>query len=324
MRFVELSNGACNDGQLHHCQLKRKVNRSVAIRVHAVLPAQKQIIPTGGFRVSLTAEQLRAREGKLTASRVKVLMDGDDQALYDLWRELMGDPSYEQPDLSGVWAVQLGSLTEELNLNWYEYRTGREVIRRGEVVASQERPWAACTLDGWTEEPGNPAGGDRRETVIECKHVGGFEPLEKVVARYQPQVQWQMYVTDCDHAVLSIIEGAKEPVLEEVERDRDYLAELLRRADMLWECVETLRPPVALPKAEPPKPTTREVDMTDDPGWAGPAEIWLENRHAAKVFRSAEKAIKEIVPANAKRAHGHGIEVKRSRSGSLRIGETKQ
>ena len=143
--------------------------------------------------MSLTAEQLRAREGKLTASRVKVLMDGDDQALYDLWRELMGDPSYEQPDLSGVWAVQLGSLTEELNLNWYEYRTGREVIRRGEVVASQERPWAACTLDGWTEEPGNPAGGDRRETVIECKHVGGFEPLEKVVARYQPQVQWQMY-----------------------------------------------------------------------------------------------------------------------------------
>ena len=70
--------------------------------------------------MSLTAEQLRAREGKLTASRVKVLMDGDDQALYDLWRELMSDPSYEQPDLSGVWAVQLGSLTEELNLNWYE------------------------------------------------------------------------------------------------------------------------------------------------------------------------------------------------------------
>ncbi len=55
-----------------------------------------------------------------------------------------------------------------------------------------------------------------------------------------------------------------------------------------------------------------------------PAEIWLENRHAAKVFRSAEKAIKEIVPANAKRAHGHGIEVKRGRGGSLLIGETKQ
>ena len=274
--------------------------------------------------MSLTAEQLRAREGKLTASRVKVLMDGDDQALYDLWRELMGDPSYEQPDLSGVWAVQLGSLTEELNLNWYEYRTGREVIRRGEVVASQERPWAACTLDGWTEEPGNPAGGDRRETVIECKHVGGFEPLEKVVARYQPQIHWQMYCTGAWLAVLSVIEGAREPVLEEIPRDSEYLTELLRRADMLWECVETLRPPVALPKAEPPKPATREVDMTENDEWQAFASDWLENHYEAKVFDRAAKELKKLTPAEAKRAFGCGIEIKRRRSGSLRIGETKQ
>ena len=273
--------------------------------------------------MSLSADQLRARAGKLTASRVRVLMDGSDQDLYDLWRELTGDPSYEQPDLSGVWAVQLGSLTEELNLNWYEYRTGREVIRRGEVVASQERPWAACTLDGWTEEPGNPAGGDRRETVIECKHVSGFEPLEKVVARYMPQIHWQMYCTGAWLAVLSVIEGAREPRIEEVPLDRGYLDELLRRADLLWRCVETLTPPVALPPAEPPKPATREVDMTDNTDWASPAAAWLEHRPAAIVFRSAERAIKELVPADASRVHGHGITVQRSRNGALRIGAIK-
>ena len=268
--------------------------------------------------MSLTAEQIRAREGKLTASRVKVLMDGGDKDLYDLWRELTGDPSYEQPDLSGVWAVRLGEATETLNLDWYEHRTGCPLSRRGEVVTSQERPWAAATLDGFdASRPDGPA-------VVEAKHAGGFEPFETVVARYMPQLHWQMYVTETRLAILSVIEGARVPRFEEVPLDLAYLAELLRRAVLLWQCVETLTPPVVLPPVEPPKPAIREVDMTDNPDWTDPATAWLENRHAAKAFRSAEKAIKELVPADARRVHGHGVEVKRSSNGALRIGETKQ
>ena len=264
--------------------------------------------------MSLTAEQLRARAGKLTASRVRVLMDGSDQDLYDLWRELTGDPTCQPPDLSGVWAVRLGEATEDLNLDWYEYKTGRRLTRKGEVVTSQERAWAAATLDGFDEDhPGGPA-------VIEAKHVNGFAPFDSVAARYLPQVHWQMYVTRTRLAVLSVIEGAREPRIEEVPLDRGYLDELLRRADLLWQCVEMLTPPVALPPAEPPKPATREIDMTDNTDWASPAAAWLEHRPAAMVFRSAERAIKELVPADASRVHGHGITVKRSRNGALRIG----
>ena len=168
--------------------------------------------------MTLTATQQAAREGKLTASRVGVLMNGDDAALYDLWRECSGDPSYEPPDLSGVWAVQLGALTETLNLDWYERQTGRTITRRGEVVASHERPWAACTLDGWDADHGPDPMLDC--AVIECKHVGGFEPRAEVIARYMPQVHWQMYCTGARIAVLSIIEGAREPVLEEVSARR--------------------------------------------------------------------------------------------------------
>ena len=237
--------------------------------------------------MSLTAEQLRARAGKLTASRVRVLMDGSDQDLYDLWRELTGDPTCQPPDLSGVWAVRLGEATEDLNLDWYEYKTGRRLTRKGEVVTSRERAWAAATLDGFDEDhPGGPA-------VIEAKHVNGFAPFDSVAARYLPQVHWQMYVTRT------------------------------RLADLLWQCVETLTPPVALPPAEPPKPATREIDMTDNTDWASPAAAWLEHRPAAMVFRSAERAIKELVPAAASRVHGHGITVKRSRNGALRIGAIK-
>ncbi len=291
--------------------------------------------------MALSAEQLEARKGKLTASRVGVLMNGDDAALHDLWRECTGDPSYEPPDLSGVWPVQLGSHTEVLNLRWYTRKVGRAVTRQGEVVVSQERDWAAATLDGWdaayplakpgeaglgeagqgTAGPGE-AGQGMEPAVIEAKHVGGFEPRETVVARYMPQVHWQMYCTDSRLAVLSIIEGAREPVLEEIPRDDEYVAELLRRADEFWRCVETLTPPVALPPADPPRPVAaRVVDMGQSNSWANFAADWLENRGAAKTFNAAVKELKTLVEPDVKRAFAHGIQATRARNGAITIKE---
>ena len=291
--------------------------------------------------MSLTPEQRAAREGKLTASRVGVLMNGGDEALYDLWRELTGDPSYAPADLSGVWAVQLGTVTEELNLDWYQRRTGREVTRRGEVVISRERPWASCTLDGWDgaypsergqagpgmARRGTAGRGEARQgmepAVIEAKHVSGFEPLETIVARYTPQLMWQQYVTGSRLAVLSIIQGAREPVIEDVPLDDDYLAELLRRADEFWRCVASLTPPVAPPPVEPPRPAAmREVDMGASNSWAEYATRWIESQQPAKVFKDAEKELKSLTPDDARHAFGHGVQVKRSRNGALRISQS--
>jgi len=137
----------------------------------------------------LTESQQRTREGKLTASRVGVLMTGDETAILALWREMIGDPEYGPEDLSDVWAVQLGSHTESLNLDWYERRTGRPVTCRGEVVIHPSLPWAAATLDGWDEGVPGP---------VEAKHVNGFSKLPDVVTRYQPQMHWQMLVTGAD------------------------------------------------------------------------------------------------------------------------------
>jgi predicted phage-related endonuclease len=100
----------------------------------------------------LNAAQMKARDGKLTASRVACLMTGDNDKILNLWRELVGDPAYVEEDLSNVWAVQLGTATEELNLDWFERRTGKKVTRRGEVVIHPECDWAACTLDGWIDD----------------------------------------------------------------------------------------------------------------------------------------------------------------------------
>jgi predicted phage-related endonuclease len=263
----------------------------------------------------LTAAQHKARDGKLTASRVACLMTGDQAKILNLWREMVGDPAAVTEDLSGVWPVQLGSTTETLNLDWYARKTGRPVTRRGEVAVHPYYPWAACTLDGWDDELRCP---------IEAKHVGGREPLSKVIDRYQSQLHWQMLVTGARRATLSVIEGANEPVCETIQYDDAYGDELWRRAEAFWACVEELRPPFSVPPVPPPVIAERIVDMSTSNSWCDSAATWLANLPAKKLAVAAEAALKALVEDDVAKCHGAGVTISRNRAGSLslRAGET--
>ena len=263
----------------------------------------------------LTPQQLKEREGKLTASSVACLMTGDKKKMLHLWRELVGDPEYEPFDFSRIWPVQLGSVTEELNLDWYEQKTGSPVTRRGEVVISKRADWAACTLDGWDEAKGFP---------IECKHVGGRESLATVLARYQPQFHWQMIVTESNCVVASIIEGANEPLLEKIELQVDYAEELWRRAEKFMWHVNTLTPPVSIAPVAPPLPATVAYDFTGKNEWADKAVTWLENAPKAKLAETASDALKAMVPEDAQKVHGHGVVITRDRARRLSLREAKE
>jgi hypothetical protein len=264
----------------------------------------------------LSPAQIVARDGRLTASRVACLMNGDAEKILNLWRELTGDPSFVPEDLSGIWAVQLGSHTETLNLDWYEHRTGKLLSRRGEVVVDRLCDWAACTLDAWDDDLKAP---------VECKHVGGFEKLDAVIARYMPQIHWQMIVTGAHKGVFSIIEGAREPVIEIIERSEEYAAELWSRAERFMQCVFDLTPPVATaPIAAPAVKTEKLYDMTGNNQWGADAVTWITTKQAAKDYAAADKALKALVPADAAKCIGYGITISRNKAGSLSIKESKE
>lgn len=262
--------------------------------------------------MALTEAQLKARDGKLTASRVACLMTADPDKIMNLWREMVGDPAFVPEDLSGVWPIRLGEATEALNLSWYERKTGRALTRQGEVVICPRADWAASTLDGWD---------DSFPAVIECKHVGGFEARDIVIARYQPQLHWQMICTGARQAILSIIEGAKEPALEAVDFDEIYGAELWTRAEMFMACVRDLVEPVTLAPIAGPVKAEKIYDMRESNAWAAHAGTWLEQRAAAKAFDAAVKEIRALVPADAAKAHGAGIIATRNRAGAISIKE---
>lgn len=253
--------------------------------------------------------------GKLGASQVAPLMSGDAEEILNLWRELIGDPSYVREDLSGVWAVQLGIHTESFHLNWYERRTGKPLSRRGEFVQHPRCDWACCTLDAFDDDFPAP---------VEAKHVGGFEKTETIIARYQPQAHWQMMCTGTQQCVFSIIEGAREPIIEIVNFDSNYAAELWSRAQKFMQCVFELRPPVALPPIVAPVKAERIYDMTGNNQWASEAVTWLNTRQAFKDNIASDKALKTMVPADAARCSGHGINISRSKAGSLSIREVRE
>lgn len=258
----------------------------------------------------LTKTQIEARDGKLTASRVACLMNGDEAEVMNLWREMVGDPAFVAEDLSEVWPVQLGSHTESLNLDWFERKKGT-LSRRGDVIV-HKNGWAACTLDGWWNEQDCP---------VEAKHVGGREPLETIIARYQPQMHWQMIVTGAKQCALSVIMGANEPVVELIGKDDAYASELWLRADAFMLCVRALTPPVVCAPVAAPVKAEKSYDYSTNNHWCSEAVTFLKTRTAAKDFAASEKTLKGLVPSDAMRVTGAGIECKRDRAGRLSIRE---
>ena len=266
--------------------------------------------------IMLTEIQQEARKGKLTASRIAVLMNGDAEGIMRLYREMIGEDLPE--DLSGDWPVRLGSATEQLNLDWFERKQKVEVTRRGEVVVHPLYPWAACTLDGFVAQ-------EFKGYTIECKHVGGREPLEVIIDRYQPQMQWQMEVAFTDECALSVIMGANEPVIEFIERDKVYADEMIRRGKKFMTCVAARLPPLELPPVPAPVPIDkmREVDMSGDETWIKNAAIWQQCYGAAKSAKDAEKILKDKVEDDVRKASGGGVRITRDKAGRLSLREDK-
>lgn len=262
--------------------------------------------------MALTREQLRQREGKLTASRIACIMNGNQQEILNLWREMTGDPDYVPEPRDESWFMMLGTATEQINLDWLQRRVG-PITGRGVVFQHPEYEWAAATLDGWIEKLACP---------VEAKHNNGFEKIEEVIQRYMPQMHWQMICTDAEQCCLSVIRGTKEPEPYYVELNAAYADAMMNRALSFMAHVRNLTPPVVLPNViEAPKvPATKTAEILS-PEWKDAADKWIRFKASVLSFKKAEEAIKAMTPQDVAVAFGHGITVKRSRNGALRIFE---
>src|SRR6476620_5852674 len=215
-----------------------------------------------------SVEQSDLRRNYIGGSDANVILSGDSDKVFDLWREKRGDKSAD--DLSDKLPVALGSWTEAFNRQWYERLTGRRVERCGEIVRCQLHEWRRCALDGFVEEAG---------AVWEAKHTSAFARPEEVLDRFMPQLQHNMAVVGAARAILSVIFGNHKYEIFEVESDWLYQRELLDAEEGFWGCVCNGRAPAICPSPPPPKVVgVREVCFERNNAWAAAAADWLQHR----------------------------------------------
>jgi hypothetical protein len=90
---------------------------------------------------------------------------------------------------------------------------------------------------------------------------------------------------------------------------------------MFMACVNELRPPVMLPQIAPPVEAKLIIDMDGNNAWAVDATRWLDNIAGKRLAEASEKALKSLMPDDAARAFGHGVQILRNRAGHLSLKE---
>jgi predicted phage-related endonuclease len=248
------------------------------------------------------------RRSFIGGSDARIILGSDETALIRLWREKRGEA--EPEDLSGNLIVQLGAATEELNRSWYERNTGGRVTDVQRRVKHSAIPLVA-TLDGIVEGT---------QAVFEAKFMLPWSFSEEAAAeKYMAQVQHNMWVTHLRTSVLSIITGGGKWVEITIPMDPLYLSVLVSAEKKFWRCVQCGEPPHLI-NAESPRPrieAIRIVDMSASNSWAELAALFRNTRSAFLDHERAKSELKALMPEDAREAVGHGVKVKRSKSGAV-------
>lgn len=243
---------------------------------------------------------------------------------YSEWLVLTGQKKPE--DLSKKFPVQLGVISEDLNAEFFEYKSGLTVNRsekaRGLHFAKED--YLVCQPDGFVKDPVG------ENCLFEAKHSNHFSTMDIQLERYSPQLQHNMYVTGTKKAFLSVIFGNKEPVYVEIERDDEWLVDhYLPAVKQFWKHVKTQTPPLDGKPLEKNKIIIKGQLVIDRSHklhnqFMAAEKSYLDTKPFFEKHNEAKESLKELAPDNIKTTIGELIEVRRNKNGSARIYEREE
>ena len=242
------------------------------------------------------------RKGFIGGSDAVKIMNGD---WIELWEIKTG--RMESPDLSKNLAVQMGILTEDFNISWFEQEYNKTVngnqyeILRGGTVGDNMPPLKG-TLDGLVK---------RYNDIIECKHTNAFNNMEKVMSYYMPQVQLYMYLAKANGCYLSVFFGNSKWECNYISYDDSYMTTVLDMIKDFWSYVKKdEEPPYALntgivqaTQDKIPVENMIKRDANLDNEFMSVAHDYIENQPSSKLFEGAKKSLKQMVGANEREVY---------------------
>lgn len=187
---------------------------------------------------------LASRKTALGASEVAALFTGPDGAClspftspFILWLEKTGQQ--EPTDLTAEY-VEIGSLIEPVVAELYQRRTGRTVWQGGPFCVAEHPDLAflRATPDRWVvESPDRDSPG-----LLQIKNANAFKVKDwdaGVPDYIEIQVQAEMAVTGRDWNSVGVLIGGSSFRSFDVERNPDFIAELIEQARHFWSLVES-------------------------------------------------------------------------------------
>jgi len=254
------------------------------------------------------------KEEFIRGSDMVSLMRGDWHKLYQIKKGLVG-----RDDLSNMFNVQLGTFTEDFNLQWAEKIYDYKFVNKFQV--SQTKQYGNITLQG------SPDGMDtEHKIIIECKHTHSMNTMENMINYYMPQMQFYLYITQYKKCLLSVIFGNKWEAVE-IDSSSAYQEKLLQSIKTFWEYIIHNKEPDGIDTIVIDKKITNKIpingktkrEVTSSNSFAVYVNQYLHHEESAKIFENAKKEIKEEIKPNESEIYNDKISVKRDKRGSIRI-----
>ena len=257
------------------------------------------------------------RKGFIGGSDAVKIMNGN---WYNLWEIKTG--RVESEDLSNNLAVQMGVLTEDFNIEWFEKEYDKRVTaQQCEFKRSAHGVPYKGTIDGRI---------DGSNAILEAKHTYAHNTIHNVAEYYMAQVQLYCWLAGTDGAYMSVIFGNNRWESTYIQASSSYLAVMLDACSDFWGHVESGDEPIGhdQPIASPINQVLIDDmvkrDASMDNHFTSITQDYIDNESAAKSFDSAKKDLKAMVADNEREVYSDDITIRRDKRGSLRISKRKK
>lgn len=299
------------------------------------------------------SEAEKDRNKYIGGSDVAKIMSGD---WYDLWLEKTGQVKH--PDLSDVFQVQLGTVTEAFNIEWFyknytdhakqnkiRYNNSGVPVNPRQLFGKNTDTTYECFMRGNLDDVCLDSEGSI--CAIEAKHTSAlgmrFKNIDEAIEEYMPQMQFYLYLLHQNfpenriggcyfpiifgnvwHCVkVSSYAGYQIDMVDAIHRFKKHVDKFDPK------CPEATAPPRYKAKQTKIKTETIpvndmiKIDMTQSNSFAQDANEYinakLEVDKAKPKLEEVRQKLIEHVPPNAREVYSNLGTIKRDAKGTLRI-----
>lgn len=131
-------------------------------------------------------------------------------------------------DDKNSYKMELSNKLKSFVANEFTLKTGKKVRNINGILRNDKYPFAIANID-------RAVVGEK--AFLECKVTNSFnkkEWIKTIPIHYKIQMNHYMAVTGASHCYVAVLIGNEELVIHKLERDEDYIEEIMKLEEMFW------------------------------------------------------------------------------------------